>query len=60
MTEVEDVIDPRAVEDTTRSGRRMVALFVAGVLAVAGYFALGMPGMDHESDAVQHDGEPHP
>lgn len=60
MGEVDEVRRPREAEGTAHSGRRMVALFVAGALAVVGYFALGMPGMDHGSGTVQHEDELHP
>lgn len=36
-------------EPTERSGKVIVVVFVAFAVAVALYFALGMPGMDHGS-----------
>lgn len=42
---VETTVDP--AEQRQVNGRWMIAGFAALFLVVAGYFALGMPGMDH-------------
>lgn len=44
------------------SGRMVVGLLVVLAIAVAGYFALGMPGMDHSGGGAdpEMDGMEHP
>lgn len=42
-----DVTSTQTRADAGVSGSRVLAVLVVGVVAVVGYFALGMPGMDH-------------
>lgn len=49
----------------SRSGRGVVIALVVAVVAIVAYFAMGMPGMDHESgdpamDEMDHSIAPTP
>lgn len=49
MTQVEE----KTPETATRPGRALVAAIVVGAVLVVGYFAFGMPGMDHGTTATE-------
>ena len=48
-----------AGEDDLRDGRRLVLALGVLLLLVVGYFAFGMPGMDHGSAPADPAGEDH-
>lgn len=44
-------MEDQDLETASRSGRTLIIALAVLVVAVGGYFALGMPGMDHGSSA---------
>lgn len=48
------------VREATAPGRRVVVAVVVGAAVVIAYFALGMPGMEHDGATVEHPAEEHP
>lgn len=57
----DEATEPAPAGEPTASGRRVVVAGAAGVVAVViAYFALGMPGMEHDGATVEHPAEEHP
>lgn len=48
------------VREPAAPGRRVVVAVGAGVTIVIAYFALGMPGMDHDGATTEHPSDQHP